>query len=204
MTSRINVCRFLMNPSKLSCMNRPLAVMCALVIFVGLDGRTDASAQNTPAIATPQGAVSLAKLSNPVYPQIARTARVTGDVELMLDVRQDGSVESAVVVSGPALLQRAALTSAQQSQFECHGCGVEPASYRLVYTFQLVGSGCCAENDSKTSDIGPPPSYPQITHSQNRVTIVDEAMCICDPGGPISKVRSLKCLFLWRCAIHRW
>ena len=179
-------------------------LMCALVIFVVLVGRTDASAQNPPTVATPQGVVVLTKLSDPVYPAIPRTAHITGDVELMLEVRQDGSIESVVVVSGPPLLQKAALISAQQSQFECHGCSAQPTWYRLVYTFQLLDSGCCAEEDSKTADIGPPRTYPQITQSQNRVTVVDQVLCICDPAGHIGKVRSLKCLYLWRCAIHRW
>lgn len=187
-----------MNPSKLSRMSRQLVLMCVLVTFVVLAGRTDASAQN------PNGVVVLTKLSDPVYPRIPRTAHVTGDVELMLGVRQDGSVESVVVVSGPPLLLKAALTSVQQSQFECNGCSTEPTSYRLMFTFQLVDSACCAKEDSKTTDTGPPRSYPQITQSQNCVTVVDQAWCSCDPGGQIGKVRSLKCLYLWRCAIHRW
>jgi Gram-negative bacterial TonB protein C-terminal len=185
-------------------MSRPLVLMCVLVMFVVLAGRTDASAQNTPTIATPNGVVVLKKLSDPVYPPIPRTAHITGDVELMLEVRQDGSIESAVVASGPPLLQKAALISAQQSQFECNGCSTEPTSFRLVFTFQLVDSGCCALEDSKTTDAGPPRTYPQITQSQNRVTVVDQAWCSCDPAGQIGKVRSLKCLYLWRCAIHRW
>jgi hypothetical protein len=122
----------------------------------------------------------------------------------MLEVRQDGSIDSAVVVGGPPLLQKAALISARQSQFECSRCSAEPTSYRLVYTFQLVDSGCCAEEDSKPTDIGRPRTYPQVTHSENRVTIVDQAGCICDPAGQIGKVRSLKCLYLWKCAIHKW
>jgi len=181
----------------------PLVSMCALVMFVVLVGRTGASAQNTPTIAAPQGVVVITKLSDPMYPPITRTAHITGDVELLLEVRQDGSIESAVVVSGPPLLQKAALISAQRSQFECRGCSVVPTPYRLVYTFLLVESGCCAKEDSQTSDTGPPRTYPQITHSQNGVTIVDQAACICDPAGQIGKVRSLKCLYLWRCAIHR-
>ena len=179
-------------------------LMCVLAMFVVLAGRTDASAQNPTTVATPNGVVVLTKLSDPVYPPLPRNAHITGDVELMLEVRQGGSVESVGVVSGPPLLQKAALTRAQQSQFECNGCSTEPTSYRLVFTFQLVDSGCCAEEDGKATDTGPSRTYPQITQSQNRVTVVDQAWCSCDPAGQIGKVRSLKCLYLWRCAIHRW
>src|SRR5579864_3668658 len=154
-------------PPKLSCMSRLIASICALVLFVILAGGMDASPQD--ATATPKGVVVLTKLSVPVYPAIARTAHILGDVELMLEIRQDGSIESAAVVSGPPLLRSAAMTSAQQSQFECHGCSAEPTSYRLVYAFRLVESGCCAEDETKTTDIGPPRTYPQISRSQNRV-----------------------------------
>ena len=181
-------------------------LICALSMLAALNGRTDTSAQSTPATSTSQGVVVLTKLSDPVYPQMTRIAHIWGDVELMLAVRQDGSIESAVVVSGPPMLQKAALVSAQQSLFECRGCGEKPTPYRLVYTFQLIDAGCCAGDSSKakTTDTGPSPTYPQITQSQNRVSIVDEAGCFCDPAGQIGKVRSLKCLYLWRCAIHKW
>lgn len=156
-------------------------LMCVLVMFVVLARRTDAWAQN------PIGVVVLTKLSDPVYPRIARTAHIKGDVELMLEVRQDRRIESAVVVSGPPILQKAALISAQQSQFECHGCSAEPTAYRLVYTFQLVDSGCCTMEDSKATDTGPPRTYPQITQSQNRVTVVDQVPCICDPQARLAR-----------------
>jgi len=77
-----------------------------------------ASAQSDAA----QNEVVLAKLSRPVYPLLARRTWVRGDVNLLLQIRRDGSVESAVIVSGHHLLQQAALESAQQSQFECRGC----------------------------------------------------------------------------------
>ena len=82
-------------------------------------------------------AVALKRLSPPVYPAIALTAHVQGDVELLLQVRMDGSVESATVVSGPPLLLRASLSSAQQSQFDCLNCVEELTPYRLVYTYRI-------------------------------------------------------------------
>ena len=137
-------------------MMRRLPLLYVLVTFVALAEGPGALAQNLPTNGTSKGVVALTKLSDPVFPAIARTAHVYGDVALDLAIRQDGSVESAVVVSGPPLLQRAALTSAQQSQFRCDGCSAEPTSYRLVYTFQLVDSDCCVEGETKTADTGPP------------------------------------------------
>jgi len=185
-------------------MRRWLVLICAIVTFVVTTERRDASGQNTSADGPPQGAVVLVKLAEPIYPSVARLAHVSGDVELMLEVRKDGSIESEKVVSGPPLLQRAAADSAHQSQFECHECGEELTPYRLVMHFRLVDSGCCVAEDSKATDIGPLRTYPQITRSQDHVTIVDQVACICDPVAQIGKVRSLKCLYLWRCATHRW
>jgi TonB family protein len=68
---------------------------------------------------TAQTGVFLAKLHDPVYPPIARTARIYGDIHLTLQIRKDGTIQSVEVVSGPPLLQHAALESAQ-------GCAVRP------------------------------------------------------------------------------
>jgi hypothetical protein len=143
--------------------------------------------------------VALTKLLPPVYPPIALQARVMGDIDLMLGIRQDGSVESAVVVSGPELLQRAALNSAQQSQFECRNCSRSATPFRLVYTFQLVAhtNSCNAPEDCNRSVQNLP--APQVTQLKNHVTVVNHVSgtCICDALEV--RRRSLKCLYLWRC-----
>src|SRR5208283_4086469 len=63
--------------------------------------------------------VVMVKWSAPVYPAVARAERISGDVELMLTVRQDGRVESVAVVSGSPMLTPAALDSVHHAQFEC-------------------------------------------------------------------------------------
>jgi len=45
----------------------------------------------------------------PIYPPIAKAARVSGTVVLQATIGKDGAVESLHVISGPALLQQAAL-----------------------------------------------------------------------------------------------
>src|SRR6266849_252685 len=77
--------------------------------------------QTTAATETKKGA-ALAKLHPPTFPPLANQARIAGDVELELGIRQDGSVESATVVSGHPLLAQAAMESAKLSQFQCYGC----------------------------------------------------------------------------------
>lgn len=50
--------------------------------------------------AEPQTEIFLNTLARPIYPPLARQARIVGDVRIQLEIRSDGSVESAEVVSG--------------------------------------------------------------------------------------------------------
>jgi TonB family protein len=176
---------------KLWRMGRFLYLVCALLTLIALsDAVAESPAQTGTGPDAPQGEVILTKLSQPVYPPLALQARIVGDVELSLSVRQDGSVGSVQVVSGHPLLQRAALDSAHNSQFECRACGGPLTSYRLVYTFQLGPTVYCAPRDG---------SYPQVTQSQSHVTLLDEPVGTCDTAAEIRKVRSAKCLYLWKC-----
>jgi len=164
----------------------------------------ECSAQTASSHDTHDNDVILTKLSPPIYPAIALTARVTGDVDLMLGIRRDGTVESAVVVGGPPLLHQAALNSAQLSQFDCMNCSESVTQYRMVYTFQIVvmPGSCAGPQDCDRSY--PDPPGPMVTQTPNHVTIFNHvrSTCICDVV-PISKRRSLKCLYLWRCSPHQ-
>ena len=155
-------------------------------------------AQNATSPNSPQTGVALIKLSTPIYPPVARQAHITGDVDLMLAIRQDGTVESATVVSGPPLLRSAALDSAQRTQFECRRCSEATSSYRLVYTFQIEGDCGCDPTVKDSNDNKQDQVYPQITEALHRVTLTVHINCTCDPVSTISR-RSLKCLYLWRC-----
>lgn len=145
--------------------------------------------------------VVLTRLSEPVYPEIALTARVQGDVELLLKVRKDGSVESATVIGGPPLLMRAALSSAEHSQFECLNCVEAVTPYHVVYTYQIdvPPISCTAPDDCGYSS----PRHPtDVSQSTNHITLTGHPSqtCICDY---VKRVRSLKCLCLWKCGV-RW
>jgi len=150
---------------------------------------------------SPQSGVVLAKLARPVYPPLARATRISGDVRLLLGIRRDKSIESAVIVKRSPALQQTALESVQQSQFECPSCTEVVTSYSLVYTFQLVDYCRTAKNGP--SKDAPRDGQPraQVIQSQNHVTVLDEPSW-CDPGVTIHKVRSTKCLYLWKYGWH--
>ena len=140
------------------------------------------------------GQVVLTDLSVPSFPLIARTAHIADDETVLVKVRPDGTVESAVVESGPALLvlRQAAMDSASKSIYQCRNCK-ETMAYRIVYAFKFVrGSDCC---NALTV-------VPRVEHhpegvAQSRVDIEAEELCTCDPAA--KRVRALKCLYLWKC-----
>lgn len=176
---------------------RLICVLCGTVsLFCAVP---ESLGQSAASPETPQNGVVLIKLSEPIYPPLARQTRIAGDVDLMLRVKPDGSVESTTVLQGHPLLQQAALDSVQKSQFECRKCD-EAASIQLVYTFQLVEPDpCCTSTADLSKNDQAAQPIPRVIHSQNHVTVIDRVGCICDPTASTSKVRSLKCLFLWHC-----
>jgi TonB family protein len=171
----------------------PFATRLAILFFASYTvfAQTDAPVPGAAA------GVLLVKLSPPVYPPLARQARIMGDVRIQLAIRRDGSIESSEVVSGHPLLKHAALESTQQSEFECRGCSDEVNSYSLNYTFGLRDDNACRPVVDKRrvrslkclylwkcgvllTSTWPQPTNiaPEVTRSQNHVTILASTACV--------------------------
>jgi protein TonB len=75
----------------------------------------------------------------PVYPPIARSARVSGPVEVEVVIDENGSVISATVVQGHPLLQQAALEAAWQWKFRPTRLSGVPIKVTgvLIFNFRL-------------------------------------------------------------------
>lgn len=173
-------------------MMRSLFVTWALTAAISLTcASVECLAQTTTTSNEAQDGPAIVKLSPPVYPPVARQARITGDAEILLTIGQDGVIESAMAVSGHPLLSQSALDSAQQSRYECRNCREQVTPYRLVYTYRLADSGSDASQNQR---------YPQVVQLQNHVSVVERIVCMCDPAGQFGKVRSAKCLYLWKCS----
>lgn len=175
----------------MSCRLSLLVLVAAAVLAPSLLGQS----------AAPEANVVLTKLGSIAYPQIARAAHITGDVEVEVGIKRDGSQEFARVVSGPPLLTRATLQSAQQSQFECRSCDKAVTTYRLLYTFRLIDGeiGNCPPGSVAPSPYPSGQTFPVITRAENHVTVVDRASpCYADVIRA-KKIRAWKCLYLWRC-----
>jgi TonB family protein len=136
-----------------------------------------------------QTAVVIIKLAQPSYPTLALQARVQGDVQIVVEVRRDGTIESASVASGHPFLRETALRSAQSSEYECQRCREAITSYSLLYAFRLEV---------------PTPGQPMIPVTQvgNHITVIAEPppimVTISDPASAFRR-RSAKCLYLWNC-----
>jgi TonB family protein len=139
--------------------------------------------------------VFLAKLSKPVYPPIAAVARIAGDVELTIVIRPDGTVESVETASGHQLLKQAALDSVRRSQFECRDCR-SSTSYSLTYRFTIAPRDPPKNCDG---DAETPPPDPEIDSPRRLVTVYAWTMWTCDPSVTLVRIRSVKCLYLWKC-----
>ncbi len=78
-------------------------------------------------------------LPKPAYPQIAKTANVSGQVSVQVLIDESGRVISANVVSGHPLLRNAAVTAAKQAKFTPTKLSDTPVKVNgmIVYNFAL-------------------------------------------------------------------
>jgi protein TonB len=64
--------------------------------------------------------------TQPVYPPIAKAARVSGTVVLQASISKTGSIENLKVVSGPAMLQQSAIDAVRQWRYRPYLLNGEP------------------------------------------------------------------------------
>jgi protein TonB len=64
--------------------------------------------------------------TTPMYPPIARAARVQGTVVLQASISKTGAIENLHVVSGPAMLQQAALDAVRSWRYKPYLLNNEP------------------------------------------------------------------------------
>lgn len=177
--------------SKLSCMKRSRTSLPLLVLLIAVLAVIEIAAQS---VATTHDGPFLSKLYDPIYPPMARQARISGDVVLSLRIRQDGSIESVELVSGHPMLSVAAIQSARASHFECTNCVRTMPAYSLTYEFRILATD--PEQHCKNTLQRPP----ELDASLHRVTVFADEVWTCDPSATIrrtyTRVRSAKCLYL--------
>ena len=161
-----------------------------LIAALGIAVLLSASAQNLAS----GPSVKVITLEPPVYPSMAIAGHLSGEVDLEITLLENGVPGSVHVVSGPQMLRQAAADSAKRSKFASPVGGHPDESYPLVYKFLLDDTrGCNQERD---------PSYPRVKSESNTITIFDQPVPMCDPTAERVRVRSWKCLYLWKCRLR--
>jgi protein TonB len=68
----------------------------------------------------------LIQKTQPIYPPIAKAARVSGTVVLQATISKTGSIENLHVVNGPAMLQQAAMDAVRTWRYKPYLLNNEP------------------------------------------------------------------------------
>lgn len=104
----------------------------------------------------------------PVYPPIAKAAQIQGTIVFELRIGTTGKIESMNVVSGPAMLQQAAIDALKQwtfHPFEKEGVPViATGQYSLIFTL--------GDQSNTTVGHGPPSSAPPTSPSPVKTVTV--------------------------------
>jgi protein TonB len=79
----------------------------------------------------------------PVYPPIAKAARVSGTVVLQATISKTGAIENLHVLSGPAMLQQAALDAVRSWRYRPYLLNGDPVEVETTVNviFTLGGGG---------------------------------------------------------------
>lgn len=104
---------------------------------------------------TPQPKVTVGKLLlrvAPVYSPIAKAARIQGTVVLEAVIGKDGLLNSITVVSGPPLLQQAAIDAVKQWKYQPYLLGGEPVEVKTTLNIAFSLEDVPTENGSETAN----------------------------------------------------
>jgi TonB family protein len=104
----------------------------------------------------------------PVYPPIAKVAQVQGTVVLDLRIGTTGNIESIRAISGPAMLQQAAIDCVKQwtfHPFEKDGApAIATGQYNIIFTL--------GDQSNTTVGQGPPSSVPPASSDSVKTVTV--------------------------------
>ena len=84
---------------------------------------------------------NLLKRVQPVYPPLARQARVQGTVELRAIISTTGTIENLIVVRGHPLLAAAAIEAVRQWRYRPYLLNNQPVEVETEITVNFLLSG---------------------------------------------------------------
>ena len=95
-------------------------------LFGGAKTKVQAAAPKKVNISAGVAVGLLIQKTTPIYPPIAKAARVSGTVVLQATISKTGSIQGLHVVSGPAMLQQAAMDAVKTWRYRPYLLNNEP------------------------------------------------------------------------------
>jgi protein TonB len=77
----------------------------------------------------------------PQYPAIAKAARIQGTVKLEATISKNGTIENLRVLSGPPMLQQAALDAVRQWRYKPYQLNGEPTEVETTVDVNFTLGG---------------------------------------------------------------
>jgi protein TonB len=111
-------------------------------VFTGQNGpKVKIAAPTKMSISAGVAGGLLVQKTAPVYPQMAREARVSGTVVIQATITKTGTVENLRAVSGPAMLRQSALDAVKTWRYKPYLLDGEPVDVETTVsvTFSMVG-----------------------------------------------------------------
>ena len=111
-------------------------------VFTGQNGpKVKVAAPTKMSISAGVAGGLLIQKTAPVYPQMAREARVTGTVVIQATITKSGAVENLRAVSGPAMLRQSALDAVKTWRYKPYLLDGEPVDVETTVsvTFSMGG-----------------------------------------------------------------
>jgi TonB family protein len=109
----------------------------------------------------------LLQKTDPVYPPVAKTARIQGTVVLQAAISKSGSVEDLHVVTGQALLQEAALSAVRTWRYRPYLVNGEPVKVQttinVVFALGIPSAAPAAAAPAAPAPAAPAPAAPAPT-----------------------------------------
>ncbi|MGZ4855933.1 MAG: energy transducer TonB [Candidatus Angelobacter sp.] len=132
----------------------------------------------------------------PVYPQMARIANIEGTATVEITIGPDGAMVLQKAAGHPILVQ-AAEVSLKLSKLVCDYCAQRATQFTIVFDFRIPSPEC--------GNSGLNSSPRAVLDASTHITITTDRHCFSDPAPELGKrVRSLRCLYLWKCATRRY
>lgn len=144
-------------------MSRLLAIGSVWIILVGLAEAQDSPRPPIQLPSEPLPALLVRKIA-PIYPPLARQARIQGTVVLSILISKDGEVRDPKLVSGHPMLAPAAIEAVKQWRYRPYVLDDKPVEVETIVrvSFRIADGADVRTTHGAVGDSLPQPAIPQL------------------------------------------